>query len=72
MDVGTADSAPTEAERLQFDKLKRQNVEFTARWAELQRNELAAFQKLTAERSLSTVLVPPAGRSGEVEGIDAH
>jgi DNA repair exonuclease SbcCD ATPase subunit len=71
MDVGTADSAPTEAEQQQFEKLKRQSGELLARWEDLQRRDLAAFQKLAAEGSLSTVVVPPAGRSAE-EPIPAH
>ena len=72
MDVSTADSAPTEAEQLEFEKLKRQSGELLSRWGDLQRRDLAAFQKLTVEGSLSTVVVPPAGRSAEVETIDAH
>ena len=52
MDVGTADSAPTEAEQKQFEKLKRQSGELIGRWEDLQRRDLAAFQKLTAEGSL--------------------
>ena len=71
MDVGTADSAPTEAEQKQFDKLKRQSGELIGRWEDLQRRDLAAFQKLTAEGSLSTVVVPPAGRATE-EPVAAH
>jgi photosystem II stability/assembly factor-like uncharacterized protein len=72
MDVGSADSAPTEAEQLEFEKLKRQSGELLGRWDDLQRHDLAAFQKLTAEASLSTVVVPPAGRTGEAENADAH
>jgi hypothetical protein len=72
MDVGSADSAPTEAEQLEFEKLKRQGGELLSRWDDLQRRDLAAFRKLTAESSLSTVVVPPAGRSGEAENTDAH
>jgi hypothetical protein len=71
MDVGTADSAPTEAEQRQFDKLKRQSGELIGRWEDLQRRDLAAFQKLTAEGSLSTVVVPPAGRAFDEE-MPAH
>ena len=62
MDASSADSAPTEAEQRQFEKLKRQTGEFVARWEDIQRRDLAAFQKLAAEGSLSTVMVPPAGR----------
>ena len=71
MDVGSADSAPTEAEIREFEKLKRQNGELLARWDDLQRRDLAAFQKLTAEGSLSTVVVPPPGRISE-EPVAAH
>ena len=69
MDVGSADSAPTEAEQVEFEKLKRQNGELLSRWDDLQRRDLAAFQKLTAEGSLSTVVVPPAGRAAEAETL---
>jgi photosystem II stability/assembly factor-like uncharacterized protein len=72
MDVGSADSAPTEAEQLQFEKLKRQSAELLSRWQDLQRSDLAAFRKLTSESNLSTVVVPPAGRTGEAENTDAH
>ena len=71
MDAGSADSAPTEAEIRQFDKLKRQSGELLAKWDDLQRRDLAAFQKMTAEGSLSTVVVPPAGRAAE-ESVAAH
>jgi photosystem II stability/assembly factor-like uncharacterized protein len=72
MDVGSADAAPTEAEQLEFEKLKRQSGELLSRWDDLQRRDLAAFQKLTAEGSLSTVVVPPEGRSVEEENTEAH
>lgn len=71
MDASTADSAPTEAEQRQLEKLKRQSGELMGRWDDLQRRDLAGFQKLTAEGSLSTVVVPPAGRVTEEE-IPAH
>ncbi len=71
MDAGSADSAPTEAEQRQFERLKRQSGELISRWEDLQRRDLAAFQKLATEGSLSTVMVPPAGRSTE-EPVAAH
>jgi photosystem II stability/assembly factor-like uncharacterized protein len=71
MDAGSADSAPTEAVQRQFEKLKRQSGELISRWEDLQRRDLAAFQKLTVEGSLSTVVVPPAGRAVE-EPVAAH
>jgi len=69
--AGNADGAPTESELRQLEKLKRQSGELLGRWDDLQRRDLAAFQKLTAEGSLSTVVVPPPGRAGEEE-IPAH
>jgi photosystem II stability/assembly factor-like uncharacterized protein len=71
MDAGTADSAPTESEVRQLEKLKRQSGELIARWDDLQRRDLADFQKLTAEGSLSTVVVPPAGRTAD-ESVPTH
>ena len=71
MDAGTADSAPTAAESRQLEKLKRQTGELIARWDDLQRRDLANFQKLTAEGSLSTVVVPPAGRAVD-EPVAGH
>ena len=72
MDVGTADSAPTEAEQKQFEKLNHETADVLASWESLERGDLAAFQKLTSEGSLSTVVVPPAGRSVDAEGAEAH
>jgi hypothetical protein len=72
MDLASADSAPTEAEQLQFEKLKKQTSELLSRWDDLQHHDLADFRKLTQESSLSTVVVPPAGRTGEAENTDSH
>jgi hypothetical protein len=72
MDVGTADSAPTEAEQKQFEKLNHETADVLASWESLEHGDLAAFQKLTAEGSLSTVVVPPAGRTVNAEATEAH
>ena len=71
MAAGGADSAPTEAEQRQFEKLKRQSGELISRWEDIQRRDLAAFQKLAAEGSLTTVMVPPPGKTIE-EPAAAH
>jgi photosystem II stability/assembly factor-like uncharacterized protein len=71
MDAATADAAPTEAEQQEFEKLKRESGELLSKWDDLQRRDLAAFQKMTAEGSLSTVMVPPAARAAE-EPVAAH
>jgi photosystem II stability/assembly factor-like uncharacterized protein len=72
MAVGSADSAPTEAEQLQFEKLKRQSTELLSHWGDLQRHELSDFRKLTAESNLSTVVVPPAGQTVDPENTESH
>jgi hypothetical protein len=72
MDVSSADAAPTEAEQLQFEKLKRQSGELLGHWEDLQRHEMTDFRKLISESNLSTVVVPPAGRTGEPENTEAH
>jgi hypothetical protein len=72
MDISSADAAPTEAEQLQFEKLKRRGGDLLSRWEDLQHNDLAAFRKLTSESNLSTVVVPPAGRTGDPANTEAH
>jgi hypothetical protein len=72
MDISSADAAPTEAEQLQFEKLKRLGGELFSRWEDIQRHDLADFRKLTSESNLSTVVVPPAGRTGEPANTEAH
>jgi photosystem II stability/assembly factor-like uncharacterized protein len=57
------DSAPTEASVRQFDKLKRRADDALARWAEIQRTDLAAFQKLAAGQNIQAIVVPAAGSS---------
>ena len=71
MDASSADSAPTESETRELQKLKRQSGELLARWDDLQRRDLADFQKLAAQGSLSIVVVPPAGRVAD-EPMPAH
>ena len=64
MAVGSdTDSAPTEAEVREFDKLKKQADEYLARWAELQRTDVAAFQKLTTEQGIQAIVVPVTGQA---------
>jgi hypothetical protein len=65
--VGT-DSAPTEAEYQVFDKLKKQADISIAHWAEIQKTELADFQKMMAGQNIQAIVVPAvenAGSAGE-------
>jgi len=65
--VGT-DSAPTEAEYQVFEKLKKQADVAIAHWAEIQKTELADFQKMIAGQNIQAIVVPAAenvGSAGE-------
>jgi len=57
------DSAPTEAAIRQFAKLKQRADDVLARWAELQRTDLPAFQKLAVGQNIQAIVVPAAGSS---------
>jgi photosystem II stability/assembly factor-like uncharacterized protein len=64
------DCGPTEAALQRFDELKKQTDEAIAKWAELQKSEVAAFQKLAVERGIAPIAVPAEGSpvsSGEDE-----
>jgi photosystem II stability/assembly factor-like uncharacterized protein len=54
------DSPPTEAEYRTFEKLKKQADESVAHWAELQRTDLAAFEKMMAGQNIQAIVVPVA------------
>ena len=65
--VGT-DSAPTEAEYQVFNKLKKQADIAIAHWGEIQKSELADFQKMMAGQNIQAIVVPAvehAGSAGE-------
>jgi hypothetical protein len=57
------DSAPTESEYHQYEKLKKQTDDYLAHWGELQRTDLASFQKLVAGQNIQAIVVPSSGRS---------
>ena len=69
MAIGSgSDSAPTEAEYRSFDKLKKQADISIAHWAEIQKTELADFQKMMAGQNIQAIVVPAienAGSAGE-------
>ncbi len=58
----STDSAPTESEYQQFEKLKKQADDYLAHWGELQNTDLAAFQKLMAGQNIQAIVVPSAER----------
>jgi photosystem II stability/assembly factor-like uncharacterized protein len=67
MDVGTSDSAPTEAEGIEFKKLKGQADDLVARWSDIQHSDLTTFQKLASSSGFSTVVVAAPGLPAQEE-----
>ena len=65
--AGFADSAPTEAQYQEFDKLKKQTDELLARWDQVRNTDIASFQKLAAEQNIHSIYVPDA-RSEKAQG----
>jgi hypothetical protein len=59
-----SDSAPTEAAYRIFEKLKKQSEASLARWSEIQKNDLAAFQKMVAGQNIQAIVVPVTESSG--------
>ena len=65
---GESDSAPTEAAYRQFDKLKKQVDETLDHWADIQKTDLVAFQKIAAQQNIQAIVVPPVGETISREG----
>jgi photosystem II stability/assembly factor-like uncharacterized protein len=57
------DCGPTEAARQRFEDLKKQADEALAKWADLQKSDVAAFQKMAAERGLQPLAIPAPNSS---------
>jgi photosystem II stability/assembly factor-like uncharacterized protein len=64
---GFADSAPTESQQELLAKLKKETDDFLARWEQVRNAELAAFQKLAADRGVQAIHVPDV-KSERVQG----
>jgi hypothetical protein len=65
------DSAPTDAELQEFDKLKKQAEESLSRWTEIERTELPTFDRLMAGQNIEAIVVPMP-QQGEVAGGAQH
>jgi photosystem II stability/assembly factor-like uncharacterized protein len=55
---GFADSAPTESEYQEFDKLKKQTDQLLANWDQVRNADITSFQKLAAEQNIHSIYVP--------------
>jgi photosystem II stability/assembly factor-like uncharacterized protein len=62
------DSAPTEAAYRQFDKLKKQVDETLNHWADIQKTDLVAFQKMASQQNIQAIVVPAIGESSSGQG----
>jgi hypothetical protein len=65
--AGFADSAPTEAEYQEFDKLKKQTDVLLAHWDEVRNADITNFQKLASEQNIHPIYVPDV-KSEKVQG----
>lgn len=65
--AGFADSAPTEADYREYDKLKKQTEELLARWDQVRTIDIGAFQKLAVQQNIHSIYVPDI-RSERVAG----
>jgi len=52
------DCGPTAAALARFDDLKKQADDAVAKWADLQKSDVAPFQKVAAERGIQPVTIP--------------
>jgi photosystem II stability/assembly factor-like uncharacterized protein len=58
---GGCDCGPTEAALQRFDELKKQTDDALGRWSDLQKTDVAPFQKVAAERGIQPVAIPAPG-----------
>jgi photosystem II stability/assembly factor-like uncharacterized protein len=58
--AGFSDSAPTESQSRELEKLTRQTDDLLARWQQVRNGDIVAFQKLAAEQNIPSVYVPDA------------
>ena len=65
------DSAPTEPSYKQFDQMKKLVDEQLSGWMDLQRSDLAAFQKMAVEDGIPPVMLAPADRAKVLQEL-AH
>jgi photosystem II stability/assembly factor-like uncharacterized protein len=58
---GGCDCGPTEAALQRFDELRKQTDDAVGRWSDLQKTDVAPFQKVAAERGIQPVSIPAPG-----------
>jgi hypothetical protein len=58
--AGFSDSAPTESQYQQLDKLTKETNELLAHWEQVRSGDITVFQKLAAEQNIHSIYVPDA------------
>ena len=58
--AGFSDSAPTESQYQELDKLTKNTNELLARWEQVRSSDIATFQKFAAEQNVHSIYVPDA------------
>jgi photosystem II stability/assembly factor-like uncharacterized protein len=66
--AGFSDSAPTESQYRELDKLTQETKELLAHWEQVRSTDIAAFQKLAAEQNIHPIFVPDAKSERVVGG----
>jgi photosystem II stability/assembly factor-like uncharacterized protein len=64
---GFADSAPTESQSEEFERLKKQVDEFLSKWDQVRDTDVAAMQKLAVDQGIHAIHVPDV-QSERVQG----
>ncbi len=60
--AASSDAAPTESQMRQAEKSTSDAEALLTKWTDLQRTDLAGFQKMAADQGISAVVVPPASQ----------
>jgi hypothetical protein len=64
---GFADSAPTEAQSKEYEKLKKETDDLLSRWEQVRNSDIATFQKLAAGQNVQSIFVPDV-KSERIQG----
>jgi hypothetical protein len=64
---GFSDSAPTESQYQEFERLKKLSADLLAHWEQVRNTDIAAFQKLASEQGIHAIYVPDV-KSERVQG----
>ncbi len=64
---GFADSAPTESQVQEYEKLKKETDELLSHWEQVRNTDIASFQKLATDQNVRPIFVPDV-QSERIQG----